>query len=149
MTDDPLYRRALLRLAADATGAGRLPLPDGTGSAHNPICGDRVTVEVMLADGRITALAHDTQACILTQASAALLAGEAAGQDRAGLKRLSAGLRTMLAGGPPPAPGYDAFDGVAAHAGRHVCVLLPVEAALKALEDAEEGRVRAQGQAVP
>jgi len=146
MTDDPLYRRVLLRLAADAEGAGHLPRPDGVGSAHNPACGDRVTVEVALADGRITALAHDTQACILTQASAALLA-RAVGQDRAGLERLSAGLRTMLAGAPPPGPGYDAFDGVAAHAGRHACVLLPVEAALKALEDAEEGRVRAQDQA--
>jgi NifU-like protein involved in Fe-S cluster formation len=149
MTDDPLYRRALLRLAADATGAGHLPQPDGAGSAHNPACGDRVTVEVALADGRITALAHHTQACILTQASAALLAQAAAGKDRAELERLSAGLRTMLAGGPSPAPGYDAFDGVAAHAGRHICVLLPVEAALKALEDAEEGRVRAQSQAAP
>jgi len=103
MTDDPLYRRALLRLAADASGAGHLPRPDGVGNAHNPACGDRLTVEITLADGRITALAHDTQACILTQASAALLAQAAAGQDRAGLERLSAGLRTMLTGGPPPA----------------------------------------------
>jgi nitrogen fixation NifU-like protein len=149
MTDDPLYRRALLRLAADARGAGHLPQPDGIGSAHNPACGDRLTVEITLGDGRITALAHDTQACILTQASAALLTQAAAGQDRVGLERLSAGLKTMLAGGAPPAPGYDAFDGVAEHAGRHICVLLPVEAALKALEDAEERRVRTQGQAAP
>jgi nitrogen fixation NifU-like protein len=149
MTDDPLYRRALLRLAADASGAGHLPQPNGVGSAHNAICGDHLTVEVALAGGCITALAHDTHACVLTQASAALLAQHAAGQDRAGLERLSAGLKTMLAGGPPPAPGYDAFDGVAAHAGRHVCVLLPVEAALKALEDAEESRVRTQGQSAP
>jgi NifU-like protein involved in Fe-S cluster formation len=147
MTDDPLYRRSLLRLAADAHGAGHLPGPDGVGTAHNPACGDRVTVEVALADGRVAALAHDTQACILTQASVALLAQAAVGQDRAGLERLSAALEAMLAGGPPPAPGYDAFDGVASHAGRHVCVLLPVRAALTALEDAEEGRARAQGQA--
>jgi NifU-like protein involved in Fe-S cluster formation len=149
MTDDPLYRRELLRLAADAAGAGRLPDPDSVGSAHNPACGDRLTVDVTLADGRITALAHDTHACILTQASAALLAQTAIGQDRAGLERLSAGLRSMLAGGPPPAPGYAAFDGVAAHSGRHTCVLLPVEAALKALEDAKEGRVGPKGQAAP
>jgi nitrogen fixation NifU-like protein len=149
MPDDPLYRRELLRLAADVAGAGHLPAPDGVGSAHNPACGDRLTVEVTLAGGRIVALAHVTHACIVTQASAALLAQTAAGQDRAGLERLSAGLRSMLAGGPSPAPGYDAFDGVAAHAGRHTCVLLPVEAALKALEDAEEGRVGAQGQAAP
>jgi len=134
MSDDPLYRREILRLAADAKGAGRLDAPDSSGSAHNPACGDRVTVEVRLENGLITALAHQTQACVLTQASAALLADMAAGQDRDGLARLATGIRGLLAGGPAPAPGYTAFDGVAAHPGRHVCVLLPVEAALKALE---------------
>ena len=58
MTDDPLYRREILRLAADATGAGHLPAPDAAATAHNPACGDRVTVELALADGRVTALAH-------------------------------------------------------------------------------------------
>ncbi len=137
MSDDPLYRREILRLAADARGAGRLNLPDASGSAHNPACGDRVSVELKMESGRIVALAHQTQACILTQASAALLADTAAGQDRDGLARLASGIRGMLAGGPAPAPGYGAFDGVAAHPGRHVCVLLPLEAALKALEQPE------------
>lgn len=135
--DDPLYRRELLRLAADARGAGRLAHVDAAGTAHNPACGDRVTVELALAAGRITALAHQTQACVLTQASAALLGEAAAGQDAAGVARLAEGLRAMLAGGPPPAAAYAVFDGVASHAGRHACVLLPVEATLKAL--AEEG----------
>jgi nitrogen fixation NifU-like protein len=137
--DDPLYRRALLRLAADAVGAGRLAQADAIGSAHNPVCGDRVTVELALDGGRITVLAHQTQACVLTQASASLLAGQAAGQNAAGLARLAEGLKAMLAGGAPPAPAYAVFDGVTGHAGRHVCVLLPVEAALKALQQAEEG----------
>jgi NifU-like protein involved in Fe-S cluster formation len=133
MSDDPLYRRELLRLAADATGAGHLPAPDAAASAHNPACGDRVTVELTLADGRVTALAHITQACVLTQASAALLAGVAPGRDRDGLAALAAGVRAFLNGAPAPT-GYGVFDGVVAHAGRHVCVLLPFEAALKALE---------------
>ena len=137
MTDDPLYRRELLRLAADARGAGTLPAPDAAATAHNPACGDRVRVELTLdfsdgADGRVVALAHSARACVLTQASAALLAGLAPGQDRAGLAALAASVRAFLNGGPAPA-GYDVFDGVAAHAGRHVCVLLPFEAALKAL----------------
>ena len=137
--DDPLYRRALLRLAADAAGAGQLPRPDAIGTAHNPACGDRVTVELALEGGRITALAHQTQACVLTQASASLLASAAPGQDAAGLAHLQEGLKAMLAGGDAPAPGYDVFHGVASHAGRHVCVLLPVAAALRALQQAEEG----------
>jgi nitrogen fixation NifU-like protein len=137
--DDPLYRRDLLRLAADARGAGRLARADGVGTAHNPSCGDRVTVELTLEAGRIMALAHQTQACVLTQASAALLGDAATGQDAAGLARLAESLKAMLAGGAPPAPAYAVFDGVTGHAGRHVCVLLPVEAARKALEAAEEG----------
>jgi len=145
MTDDPLYRREILRLAADATGAGRLPTPDATASVHNPACGDQVTVELALAEGRVTALAHATQACVLTQASAALLAAQAPGQDRAGLAALADRVRSFLKGGVAPA-GYGVFDGVAGHAGRHVCVLLPLEAALKALESAEPGTVGAQGQ---
>jgi nitrogen fixation NifU-like protein len=135
MTDDPLYRRELLRLAADATGAGHLPEPHATATAHNPACGDRVTVELALADGHITALAHTTQACVLTQASAALLAVAAQGQDRAGLAALAASVRAFLNGAAPPV-GYEAFDGVAGHAGRHVCVLLPFQAALEALDAA-------------
>lgn len=148
MTDDPLYRRDLLRLAADATGAGRLDAPDACGSAHNPACGDRLSVELSLSDGRIMALAHQTQACVLTQASAALLAAGAAGQDQAALARLSDSLKAMLAGGPPPAPGYAVFAGVADHPGRHACVLLPVQAALKALENPHPDSGRTESQRV-
>ena len=72
----PSTAREILRLAADAAGAGRLAHPGGSATVHNPACGDRVTVELALADGRITALAHHTQACVLTQASAAILAAE-------------------------------------------------------------------------
>jgi nitrogen fixation protein NifU and related proteins len=129
---DPLYRRELLRLAADATGAGHLACADATASVHNPACGDRVTVELALEDGRIAALAHRTHGCVLTQASAALLAGMAQGRDGPGLSELADGVRAFLKGEPAP-QGYEVFDGVVDHAGRHVCVMLPLEAALKAL----------------
>ena len=135
MTEDPLYRRDLLRLAADAVGSGRLAAPDVTATAHNPACGDRVTVELALTEGRIAALAHVTHGCVLTQASAALLAGAAAGRDTAGLTALADSVRAFLKGGPAPS-GYEVFDGVTGHAGRHVCVMLPLEAALKALDGA-------------
>jgi nitrogen fixation NifU-like protein len=143
--DDPLYRREILRLAADARGAGHLPAADTSATAQNPACGDRVTVELMLTDGRIEALAHTTQACVLTQASAALLAGQAPGRDQAELEALAAAVQGFLAGGVAP-EGYGVFEGVAIHAGRHRCVLLPLEAALEALESTQPGTVRSEGQ---
>lgn len=130
---DPLYRREILRLAADARGAGQLAAPDAVATAQNPACGDRVTVELKLEAGRISALAHQTQACVLTQASASLLAEQALGRSEGDLKALADGVRSFLSGGTTP-EGYGVFDGVGVHAGRHRCVLLPLEAALKALE---------------
>lgn len=135
---DPLYRKELLRLAADAAGAGRLPHPDATATAHNPACGDQVTVDVQTAEGRITELAHHTQACVLTQASAAILGAQAKGHTPAELRALADHVAAMLQGGPTPLPPFSAFgvfDGVASHKGRHVCVMLPFKAVLEALSE--------------
>jgi NifU-like protein involved in Fe-S cluster formation len=139
---DPLYKKELLRLAADATGAGRLPRPDASATAANPACGDRVTMEVALSGGRIAGLAHDTHACVLAQASAAILGTHAPGASRAQLAALKDAVASMLKGGAVPvAPfgDYGVFEGVAGHAGRHTCVLLPLTALLQALEAAEPG----------
>ena len=133
---DPLYRKEILRLAADAAGAGRLAKADSSATLANPACGDRMTVDVAVSEGRITALAHHTSACILTQASAAILGADAVGLNRDEMARLTEAVRGFLAGGPlPQAPfnAYAAFDGLVPHKARHKCVLLPLEAALEAL----------------
>jgi NifU-like protein involved in Fe-S cluster formation len=121
---DPLYRKDLLRLAADAVGAGRLERPDGSATAHNPACGDRVTIDVGMENGRIATLAHQTRACVLTQASAAILGAHAVGLDEIALKALTENVAALLSGGAPPSPpfqDYGVFDGV------------PLKAALEAV----------------
>jgi nitrogen fixation NifU-like protein len=136
---DPLYKKALLRLAADAAGAGRLPAPNASATIANPACGDQVTMMVTLEGGRIAALAHETHGCLLTQASSAILGSVGPGLDPAGLAALEAGVRAMLKdGAAPPLPAYDAFDGAASHAGRHICVLLPLQALQNAMNNLAE-----------
>jgi nitrogen fixation protein NifU and related proteins len=145
---DPLYKPALLRLAADATGAGRLSVPCATATAVNPACGDKITIDVALDDGRIATIAHDTKACVLTQASAAILGAEIAGLSRAEVSGLHEAVRAMLSGAQPPLAPFDAFsvfDGVAEHRNRHRCVLLPIEALLSALDASEPGEVGSKG----
>jgi nitrogen fixation protein NifU and related proteins len=142
---DPLYKRDLLRLAASAAGSGRLTVPCGTGTAHNPACGDKVVVDVALEDGRIAALAHHTLACVLTQASAAILGADGAGMSRAEVEALHRAVRDMLEGGAAPSAPFDAyavFDGAADHKNRHKCVLLPIEAVLAAFEALEGDEAR-------
>lgn len=151
---DPLYKRALLRLAADAHGAGHLSGRHLHGQAHNPACGDKVDIDVTLDDGRIADIAHDTKACILTQASASILGRDAKGLTRTDIEALRHTVAHMLEQtGPVPAPPFDAygeFEGAASFPGRHRCVLLPFDAVLNALEasDTDElGRVSPQDHA--
>ena len=46
----------------------------------NPLCGDRVTIDVTLSEGRITKLGHKVQGCALCQATAGLLMETAIGR---------------------------------------------------------------------
>lgn len=135
---DPLYRKELLRLAADAHGAGRLENRDASGSAFNPACGDRVTVDIVFNGDQIAALALDTRACVLAQASASILGLALCGSTRADVETLRDAVRDMLTGdksGPTaPFEAYSELKGAATYASRHRCVLLPIEAVLTALD---------------
>ena len=140
---DPLYRKEILRLAADAIGAGHLSGPHLTATAHNPACGDKVTVDLTVdADGRVSAMAHDTKACVLAQASASILGQSLKGASRDDVETLANDVAAMLVtkAAPPAAPfnAYAAFDGAVEHRTRHRCVMLPVEAVLAAFEEAEK-----------
>lgn len=137
---DPLYRMEILRLAADAHGAGRLENPAGSGTAHNPACGDKVTVDLAVDEtGRVTAVAQEAKACVLTQASASILGDRLNGAGREDVETLANGVAAMLAANgeapPPPFEPYAAFQGAVTHRNRHRCVLLPIEAVLAAFDN--------------
>jgi nitrogen fixation NifU-like protein len=123
-----LYQAAIMAAAREARGKGRLPSPDGTATRDNPLCGDRATVDVTLAGGRIAAVAHEVRGCALCQAAASLIGGAAPGLAAADAAALPAAVDALLAGGDPP---HGAFAGLAmfapvrAHRSRFDCVRLP------------------------
>ena len=132
---DELYQMRIVALAKSKTGAGKLAAPTKSARRDNPLCGDRVTIDVKLDDtGRIAEIAHQVRGCLLCQASAAALASIAVGRDAAGIAELrhdaerAVGRETGKAHEP-----FDAFEPVAAHKSRHECVLLPFEALKDAL----------------
>lgn len=142
---DPLYKRSLLRLAADAHGAGRIEGAHRHGHAHNPACGDKIEVDIALDGERIARMAHETKACVLSQASASILAQHAKGLTPAEIETLRRGVAAMLTrtGPVPDSPfeAYGEFEGAADFAGRHRCVLLPFDALLDALNSSEADEV--------
>lgn len=127
-----------MRLAADATGSGRLPTPDGTATVHNPLCGDRITVDVSLDNGKITNIAHEAKACVICQASASLMAEKAIGLAPEQVNGVVEALDNLLSPKDPQTPlkwqELSYFSPVKEHKSRHRCVKLPLEALQAAIK---------------
>ncbi len=143
MTTD-LYHKDILRHAAAARGHGHLESPHGSVTVDNPLCGDRVHVDVRLADGRIAEIAQDTRACVLCQASVSIIAAGARGETAESLAAVAGKVRAMLKENAPAPDGkwadFAVFDPVRETRSRHTCVLLPFEAVARALAEAAQSR---------
>ena len=133
--NDQLYQDRIVALAKAKTGAGKLAAPTKSARRDNPLCGDRVTIDVTLdGAGRIAEIAHQVRGCLLCQASAAALASTAVGRDATGVAELRHDAERAIGreSGKAHEP-FDAFEPVANHKSRHECVLLPFEALKEAL----------------
>jgi NifU-like protein involved in Fe-S cluster formation len=143
MTTIGLYHKEMLRHAAAAHGTGRLEGADASVTLDNPLCGDRVTMDVILDDGRVEKLGHVLHACVLCQASASILGVHAPGKGADAVRALMSSVSDMLknGGAVPAAPwaDYGIFEPVVAEKNRHTCVLLPIETLIEAIEKAAAG----------
>lgn len=138
-----LYHEAIKHFAEAAHGQGRLAAATGEAKLDNPLCGDRVRIQVAAAAGRIEALAHQTRGCLLCRAAAAVIGLRAPGQDEAAVEAAAAGLEDLLQNGaaaPAGWPELAMFEPARAYPGRHRCILLPFRALLAALAESRRPR---------
>jgi len=137
----PLYNAHILRLATSIPHQDRLADPQATVSKRSPVCGSRVTVDVVMdADGRVAALGQEVRACALGQAAAALMGEHAIGRSAAELDAARAALTAFLAGerdDPGDWPGLDIFAPARPHAARHPSIRLAFEAVAEAAAQAQ------------
>jgi NifU-like protein involved in Fe-S cluster formation len=134
-----IYHDAIKALATAAIGEGSLAAPDGRALVDNPLCGDRVEMEIAVADGRVSTVAHRVRGCLLCRAAASVIGRHAAGASAHDIESISAGVAEMLEKqAPPPAAWKDleAFVPVHGHRSRYRCVQLPFEALIAALRAA-------------
>lgn len=72
MSDD-LFREHVLDHYRHPRNRGTLEHPDITYEDANPLCGDRMRIDVRLEDGRIGAVRFSGQGCSISQAAASML----------------------------------------------------------------------------
>ena len=133
---EPIYNRAILRLAASVPGQRGFDDIDGP-ILRSPTCGSRVAMRVTLdSAGRVTAIEQAVEACAFGQASAALVGTSAIGLTAAEADAALGRVEQWLDGvGAEPWPGMAVLDPARARRGRHGAILLPFRALVAAMED--------------
>lgn len=137
-----LYSTRILALAADITHLARLEAPDATVKKRSPLCGSTVTVDVTVADDRITEFGQEVKACALGQAAASVLGAHVVGASLSQVEAARDQLRAMLKqNGPVPDAPFDGFEVLLPareYKNRHASILLAVEATCEAMEQARQ-----------
>jgi NifU-like protein involved in Fe-S cluster formation len=137
-----IYNKRILELAADIPRLGRLAQPQASATAHSKLCGSTVTVDLNVAEGRVSDFAHDVKACALGQASSSIMARHVVGSTPEELRALRETVRRMLKenGAPPQDEKWRdvaVLEPVREYKARHASTMLTFDAVVKALDDAE------------
>jgi nitrogen fixation NifU-like protein len=134
-----LYHAELVARARAAFGEGRLPDAAASITLDNPLCGDRVTLDLQRQDGAVKAIGHAVKGCLLCAASAATIAEFGQNRSPAELRELADAAKALMKDGTPVPEtfaGLRVFTPVHNAKSRRDCVLLPFEALGKALDAA-------------
>ncbi len=114
----------------------RNPEADLQARGYNPVCGDRYDVFLVMEGDRIEEVRFHGFGCVISRASASIMAMTLEGRSRShAFERIESLRRAVLEGEPPDGLPFDvqALLGVREHPSRIKCVLLPWQAAAAAL----------------
>jgi nitrogen fixation NifU-like protein len=110
-----LYRDVILDHNRRPRNFGGLEPADASVEGFNPMCGDRLTVRLRLADGTISDIRFEGQGCAISTASASLMTEAVKGKTRAEALELFDRVHQLLTN--DAAPGGDELGKLAALSG--------------------------------
>jgi nitrogen fixation protein NifU and related proteins len=77
---DTFYREQIMDHYRNPRYRGRLAAPSGSSEELNPLCGDMIHVDVVVADGQLVDARFDGHGCAVSQATASMLLEEVVGK---------------------------------------------------------------------
>ncbi|MBU1227737.1 MAG: SUF system NifU family Fe-S cluster assembly protein [Actinobacteria bacterium] len=96
MSLDDLYREVILDHYRNPRHRGRLDHATGHAEGQNPLCGDEVSLDLVVEDGRVTEVAVTGQGCSISQASASMMADIVIGKTIEEIAEISRRFRAMM-----------------------------------------------------
>ncbi len=127
-----LYSLALKEWANRKEFSHPLTDPQFKLTVNNPLCGDRVTVELKTIEGKIQSISFQVRGCLLCKASCFYLASIAKGLDLMSIKKMRLTFEKSLKEQTGFLKSHQMFWEVKNYKSRHSCVLLPYDAIIKA-----------------
>ena len=96
---DELYQDAILVHRRHPRNRRELASPDLSGRAVNPFCGDEVTVQMVLEQGRIAEVGVQAEGCSINQATASMASEAVLGLTLPQAESLRESFASMMKGG--------------------------------------------------
>jgi nitrogen fixation NifU-like protein len=122
-----LYQETIVDHSKRPRNKGALSQATHRAEGYNPLCGDRVTIEVKLEDGHITGLGFEGAGCAISTASASLLTEALRGKTPAEAEQVFEKFHNMLTHDNLPAADLGklaVFSGVRQYPMRVKCATL-------------------------
>jgi nitrogen fixation NifU-like protein len=141
-----LYRDVILDHNRKPRNFGPLESADATAEGFNPLCGDRLTLRLNLADDTIRDIRFEGQGCAISTASASLMTEAVKGKTRGEALALFERVHKLLtddAAGAEDLGKLAALSGVREYPARVKCASLCWHTLASALEAARSGAAAA------
>ena len=125
-----LYQEVILDHNKKPRNYGTIESPSHHAVGHNPLCGDHITVDVVLGDERINNIAFQGESCAICKASASMMTTAVKGKTRTEAETLIKEFLAMATGkvsheNCPNLGRLAVFSGVSDLPTRVKCAILP------------------------
>ena len=137
---DELYQEVILDHYRKPRNFGSLPAADRKAEGHNPLCGDRIALQLKMKGDAIDDLRFSGKGCAISTASASMMTESVKGKSRAEAEALFERFHRLVTGGGNGASlgKLEAFGGVSEFPVRVKCASLAWHTLKAALEGQQE-----------
>jgi nitrogen fixation protein NifU and related proteins len=136
-----LYQQVILDHNRKPRNFRKIAGANRTAEGYNPLCGDRITVEVRVEDGIVKDAAFQGAGCAISKAAASMMTSSVIGKPQTEVDALFQGVHAMLTGANGAAAEVGklaVFAGVREFPSRIKCATLAWHALRAALHGAAE-----------
>lgn len=122
-----LYQETIIDHSKRPRNKGALERPTHSAEGYNPLCGDRVTVQLKIENGRVAAVGFQGVGCAISTASASLMTDAIKGKTAEEAERTFENFHSLLTEERPPTADLGklaVFSGVREYPMRVKCATL-------------------------